>query len=721
MEVKEDVMIRTNSEEIQSSEAEGYVISDIGGRSENQDSYGWIDSPRGLVCAVCDGMGGGPAGKTASSLAVSEILNYISNNNSEDSISDIVEQAVKKANVAVYNKACSNPEMQGMGTTCTVLALSDGNAIIAHVGDSRIYLLRGHHKKFRTFDHSMVFELVKQKVITEEQARLSAQSNVITRALGLSDTVDVEIDSVVYHGGDRFMLSTDGVHGAMPEAELLEDITDNHTDIQEIVSTLSKKVNTIGNEKGGGHDNNTVMLLQIAGQESENIFKTLWHRWFACLFFVFSMQFLSAQNVLWQVQPDYDNLKPIENTVWMGTLTGKQVLFDPTTKSNYSEAYDSITAFSNNYALGLRRDNSRWRIETIINKESGNIFKETRVTGVWYATDKSYFSEKLIPIADISGLQGYMDVNAQLIIKCKFKEVAPFCRGVAHVKAKNGKPGNINVKGKTVKLNGDEWKLVNEELSSNSIIEVFEQDQSYGYKQGDSVLVLPQFDSASSFYGDYACVGKNAKLGLIKLNANPFTITRKKTKKTKKTEKTDRLLVKANQPFNMDNLVTTLQKGHDSPMALDVLETNSDGVAYDFSGVKQQNDTLIVRVFYNDLLQHVQLFTPTIVAPKKETKATGNATLYVGAISKRSAKADKNDYEYIVVPITNSSNVKFVGTATIYVDGAPFTTRLNLAPKKSQYAAAAVKVTRERFANVYVQLSNGYKSAPKKLNLKPFY
>ena len=100
-----------------------------------------------------------------------------------------------------------------MGSTCTVLLINDTSAIVAHVGDSRVYQIRGRNKIFRTFDHSMVFDLVKQKVITEEQARLSAQSNVITRALGIKPDIEVDVVELPYDAGDRFILTTDGIHG----------------------------------------------------------------------------------------------------------------------------------------------------------------------------------------------------------------------------------------------------------------------------------------------------------------------------------------------------------------------------------------------------------------------------------------------------------------------------------------------------------------------------
>ena len=107
--------------------------------------------------------------------------------------------------MAILEAGNENPSLKGMGSTATVLLLSDKSAFVAHVGDSRVYQIRSGKKIFRTFDHSMVFELVKQKVITEEQARLSAQSNIITRALGMQPDLQVDVVERPYEKGDRFV------------------------------------------------------------------------------------------------------------------------------------------------------------------------------------------------------------------------------------------------------------------------------------------------------------------------------------------------------------------------------------------------------------------------------------------------------------------------------------------------------------------------------------
>lgn len=251
-----------NVERISAPGFEGYVKSEIGGRKENQDSYGWISAPVGLIVTVCDGMGGGPAGKMASSISVDSILKFmIDVKNQRMQVEELVVKAIEYANLCVYEKACAQPELMGMGSTCTVLVLKMGTAVLAHVGDSRIYQLRGHKKVFRTFDHSLVFELVKQKVITEEQARQSSQSNIITRALGLKDKVEIDITTLEFKRGDRFMLSSDGIHGSMPEKDLLEIVSDRQQTVGDIVAQLAAKVDEMGKEKGGGHDNMTLVLI----------------------------------------------------------------------------------------------------------------------------------------------------------------------------------------------------------------------------------------------------------------------------------------------------------------------------------------------------------------------------------------------------------------------------------------------------------------------------
>lgn len=240
----------------------GYAESRIGGRAENQDSVGYAETPFGFLITVCDGMGGGPGGKTASTIAVNEIIRGVIEGNQEEEISNILIKAIRRANLAIFTKGDEVRTLKGMGSTCTVLLINKECAYISHIGDSRVYQLRGKSKVFRTFDHSMVFDLVKQGVITEEQARLSAQSNIITKALGIKPDLEVEVTVRPYLSGDRFLLCTDGIHGTMPEKELIKHLADKKHSLGAIADELATIVDGTGRAEGGGHDNLTLALIE---------------------------------------------------------------------------------------------------------------------------------------------------------------------------------------------------------------------------------------------------------------------------------------------------------------------------------------------------------------------------------------------------------------------------------------------------------------------------
>lgn len=236
--------------------------SRIGGRAENQDALDWRETSLGYLVTVCDGMGGGPGGRTASVIATREIVEAVCSSGGDESPENVVVKAVRCANMAIIEAGIGKPQLKGMGSTATVLLLTPDYAVVAHVGDSRVYQLRGRRKVFRTFDHSMVFQMVAQRVITEEQARLSAQSNVITRALGVKPDVEVECQTLTYDRGDRFLLTTDGVHGSMPEKELLRLALRQNTTLGATADNIATVADNIGRTGGGGHDNLTLALVE---------------------------------------------------------------------------------------------------------------------------------------------------------------------------------------------------------------------------------------------------------------------------------------------------------------------------------------------------------------------------------------------------------------------------------------------------------------------------
>lgn len=239
----------------------GYGESRQGGRNENQDSFGFADTKFGLLVTVCDGMGGGPGGKTASSIAVKEVIDGVMEANDDETPTNALLKAIHRANLAILTAVEENPKLKGMGTTCTAVLINKESAVIAHVGDSRVYQLRNHRKVFRTFDHSLVFGLVKEKVLTEEQARLSDQSNIITRALGLDAKLEIDIAVQPYEKGDRFMLCSDGIHGTMPEKDLIAKATKSKN-VGQTVDDLATQVDGEGRRNGGGHDNLTIAIIE---------------------------------------------------------------------------------------------------------------------------------------------------------------------------------------------------------------------------------------------------------------------------------------------------------------------------------------------------------------------------------------------------------------------------------------------------------------------------
>lgn len=239
------------------------VSSLIGGRPENQDDLGWVDTPLGFLLVVCDGMGGGPGGKTASYLAKTAFMQTMYGCPSQANPRETLRMAVARAEEALEQKMTEMPSLRGMGSTLVAILVSAASAYIVHLGDSRCYRLHGSKILFRTKDHSLVGELVQSKALTEEQARVSPQSNVITRGLGSTSNHVSEIDEVPYRKGDRFVLCTDGVWGIMPQTELLQRLG-VMADVANIVDNLQAEVDRRGASEGGGHhDNHTLAILEM--------------------------------------------------------------------------------------------------------------------------------------------------------------------------------------------------------------------------------------------------------------------------------------------------------------------------------------------------------------------------------------------------------------------------------------------------------------------------
>lgn len=196
-----------------------YAITDIGRmRPINEDSY-YAPQEGERFCAVADGMGGHNAGEVASAMAVqvfSEIMRevgYIS--------AEALCDAVERANEAVYQAALENEGMSGMGTTFSALAEQGGDVFLAHVGDSRIYLVRNGAIMQVTTDHTLVEEMVQKGMLTPREARFHPRRNIITRALGTEPWVEVDSIQLSARPGDAFFLCSDGMTNYVEEREIL--------------------------------------------------------------------------------------------------------------------------------------------------------------------------------------------------------------------------------------------------------------------------------------------------------------------------------------------------------------------------------------------------------------------------------------------------------------------------------------------------------------------
>lgn len=240
----------------------GAVSSMTGGRRENQDDFAWADTPLGFLLVVCDGMGGGPGGSTASYLAKTSFVEAVVESAEQASPLEAIKRAVSLANDALFQRMEEVPELRGMGSTLVAILISAQSAVVAHVGDSRCYRLHGDRVKMRTQDHSLVGELVRNKALTEEQARTSPQSNVITRGLGSTTNHVADIVEVPFHRGDRFVLCTDGVWGIMPHPELIQKIG-APVEVSTLVQNLQEEIDRIGLASGGGHDNHTLAIIDM--------------------------------------------------------------------------------------------------------------------------------------------------------------------------------------------------------------------------------------------------------------------------------------------------------------------------------------------------------------------------------------------------------------------------------------------------------------------------
>ncbi len=222
----------------------------------NEDSY--HISPGDCFFSVADGMGGHRAGEVASQMALQLLKQALDRRLKGGEKADrALVDSIKEANSALWELAAGKPEWKGMGTTVTACLKRSGEILIGQVGDSRAYLLRGNWICQLTEDHSLVQELVKNGSITEEEAFTHPRKNILTRALGAGNFLDVDLYRYRVLSGDQLLLCTDGLTRYMRREELLVSINSS-PDPDTAVKDLLKKAIC-----AGGADNITIILVEF--------------------------------------------------------------------------------------------------------------------------------------------------------------------------------------------------------------------------------------------------------------------------------------------------------------------------------------------------------------------------------------------------------------------------------------------------------------------------
>ncbi len=249
-------------------EIKAYGLTHVGRqRQHNEDSYLVADEAK--LFLVADGMGGHAAGEIASRIAVDSISEFILHTKEDDGTwphaydehfkrsTNRLMAAVRLANTRVLEAMRKDARLRGMGTT-VVACLADGETMsVAHVGDSRAYMIRNNQLQRITNDHSWVFEQVQAGMLTEAEAEKHPLRNVITRALGGALQVTPDASEIEVKEGDVFLLCSDGLTGMVPEDEILKVVTQSNGDLEKACQKLIEEAN-----ERGGLDNVTAILVK---------------------------------------------------------------------------------------------------------------------------------------------------------------------------------------------------------------------------------------------------------------------------------------------------------------------------------------------------------------------------------------------------------------------------------------------------------------------------
>ena len=251
-----------------SSKLEIVNMSDVGRRRPHNEDSTLSDAETGLM-VLADGMGGYKAGEVASAIAVTtvhhEVLAGLDQIKQEkprghaalSPQSQVVKDAIITANSGIYRTAQRDPQCQGMGTTIVTALFYNNSVTIAHVGDSRLYRLRGDEFSQITRDHSLIQELIDRGLYTPEEAALNTPKNLVTRALGIEPDVNVDIAEQPVVPGDIFLLCSDGLNDMVDDEEIHLTLSKYSANLVQAVEELIRLANA-----RGGKDNTSIILIR---------------------------------------------------------------------------------------------------------------------------------------------------------------------------------------------------------------------------------------------------------------------------------------------------------------------------------------------------------------------------------------------------------------------------------------------------------------------------
>jgi protein phosphatase len=236
------------------------ALTDVGtGRDHNEDACGVLPGPRMVVAVVADGVSSGPGGEEASRLVVEVLLRELHEAPPDRAAGQHLYRAVQQANIEVYDRAFAVPELRGMATTLTAVAVEGGMLTAVHVGDSRLYLVREGRAVQLTKDHTVAAERVRMGVLSPEKARTHPERSTLTRSVGRELIVNRDRLSHPLQQGDVLILCTDGLHNVLAEGELAEAVG-REPDAEAACRSLIERANGRGTP-----DNLTVAVARVLG------------------------------------------------------------------------------------------------------------------------------------------------------------------------------------------------------------------------------------------------------------------------------------------------------------------------------------------------------------------------------------------------------------------------------------------------------------------------